>query len=132
LGIDTWLTYLVELLKNTDANEVYHIPEWEVEEKKSSLVIKDISDTERELLLENWYLDPVSLKYNKIRSIDDYEICKLVWILPWGNDEAEQWFWWILHHKWVTDIFEEYGIKKWDVLKIISHYPGKNDRYILY
>jgi 50S ribosomal subunit-associated GTPase HflX len=27
LGIDTWLTYLVELLKNTDANEVYHIPE---------------------------------------------------------------------------------------------------------
>jgi hypothetical protein len=53
-------------------------------------------------------------------------------MLPWWNEEAEQRFWWVMTSRWLLQIFDTHGIRKWDVLKIKSYYNGKDDRYILF
>ncbi|HCB51044.1 TPA: hypothetical protein DEP21_00380 [Patescibacteria group bacterium] len=77
-------------------------------------------------------MEEIQSKYNEIREIQDPELCKLVRMLPRGNDEAEERFWKILGHKGILEIFDQNGIHKGDVLKIKSYYEGKDDRYIMY
>jgi hypothetical protein len=38
-------------------------------------------------------LEPAAAKYTNVYEIKNAEICRLVFITPWGNDEAEMWFW---------------------------------------
>lgn len=124
---------MIPMLKNTKDEEAYNIPEYTPKEVvEENLYIKNISESEKEFLIEDWYIEENQAKYTEVREIHDAEICKLVWMLPWWNEEAEQRFWWILNHKWVIQIFETKGLRKWDVLKIKSYYSNKDDRYILY
>ena len=64
--------------------------------------------------------------------IKNAEICRLVFITPWGNDEAEMWFWKQMDQKWYINLLEEFWARKWDVLKIKSYYYGQDDKYIMY
>jgi hypothetical protein len=48
------------------------------------------------------------------------------------NPEAENHFWKMMNDKWFLETFELAGINKWDILKIMSYYSGKEDRYIVY
>jgi hypothetical protein len=56
----------------------------------------------------------------------------LVWQLPRGNDEAEAWFRKQMAQKWLIDEFENRGIQKGDIFKVISPYYGLEPRYIQY
>jgi hypothetical protein len=50
----------------------------------------------------------------------------------WGNPEAENHFRKTMDQQWFLLTFDLAGIQKWDILKIISYYAGKEDRYIVY
>ncbi len=140
--LDNFQDMLLRQFDGLKANEIYHMPESlvegqsEISNKSNDLSdiesIIDITKQDKKFLEEWWYMDAYALKYAKIWYISDAELCKMVWMLPWWNDEAEQWFWRNLEKKWFLNILENLGVKKWDVLKIKSFYPGKEDRYILY
>ncbi|HCB51045.1 TPA: hypothetical protein DEP21_00385 [Patescibacteria group bacterium] len=52
-GIDTWLNGIIPLLKNTRNEDVYHIPEDEIaHQKDEEMMITNISDEEKEMLIE--------------------------------------------------------------------------------
>lgn len=132
-GIDERLDNMIPMLKSTKDEEVYHIPEHNIEEKyEDEINIKNISTEEKDHLIEEWYIEEIQRKYAEVREIYDEELCKLVRMIPWWNEEAEQRFWWLLEKKWIIQIFDTHWIRKWDILKIKSYYTNKDDRYILY
>jgi hypothetical protein len=52
--------------------------------------------------------------------------------LPWGNDEAEHYFWQLMQNKGFIELLEDEGMMKGDILRIRSFYEGVEDKYILY
>lgn len=132
-GIQERVNNMIPMLKNTKDEEVYHIPEHiQKEENDEETHITNISAEEKEHLIEEGYLEENQAKYAEVWEIYDPELCKLVWMIPRGNEEAEQRFRWLLGHKGMLQIFDSHGIRKGDVLKIKSYYANKDDRYILY
>lgn len=131
--LDNWIKHLIDLLKKTDANEItlnkveeHKIKEWEVE------MIVDITEQEKPKLLEDWYLEEINSRYNKVWSINNPEISKRTMITQWGNNEWEMYFWKIMEEKWFIAEFDNKWIKKWDVLKVKSYYEALEDRFIMY
>jgi hypothetical protein len=52
--------------------------------------------------------------------------------LPRGNDEAEERFRKQIGKKWLLEEFENRGIQKGDIFKVLSPYSGLEPRYIQY
>jgi hypothetical protein len=67
-----------------------------------------------------------------VREISHAEICKMVRMTWRWNPEAENHFWKQMQEKWFLETLEMWGVNKWDILKIVSYYDGKEDRYIVY
>jgi hypothetical protein len=81
------------MLKKTDVNEVYHVENIPHEATKRMVdSIKNISDEEKEFLIENSYIAAGDAQYINVWEIYNEEFAKLVWTLPRGNDEAEERF----------------------------------------
>lgn len=111
------------MLKKTDTKEVYHfenIQHKEVRKRQDS--IKNISETEKEYLVENEYLTAADAEYLNVWEVYNEEIAKLVRQLPRGNDEAEGRFWKQMGENGMLDEFENRGIQKGDILKMLSPY----------
>jgi hypothetical protein len=62
-------------------------------------MILDVTDHDKSFLLEKGYIEDVNFRYGKVWKISHPEICKLVFILQWGNDEAEMWFWKVMEER---------------------------------
>lgn len=131
--LDWRIKSIVNILKNThleeqpfNNEEAEEFNDWEVE------MIKEITKQEKSKLLSEWYIEEVNSEFIKIWEIDNPEVCKMVFITMWWNDEAEMRFWKNMWQKWFITEFENNWIRKWDVLKIKSYYSGEDDRYILY
>ena len=121
------------MLKKTDTQEVYHFENIQHKEaKKRKDSITNISESEKPFLIEHEYLTAADAEYVSVREIYNEEIAKLVRQLPRGNDEAEARFWKQMAHKGILDEFENRGIQKGDVLKVLSPYEGLEPRYIQY
>jgi len=132
-ALDEWLKWLVRIIRNTNLEENNFVIERKDKSQKAKVeMIKDITNLEKNKLLSEWYIEEIDSQFIKIWEINDSEICKLVFITWWWNDEAELWFWKEMGLKWFISEFERNGIRKWDVLKIISYYEGQENRYILY
>ena len=132
-GIDERLKKIVEMLNKTDIQEVYHIenvPHHEVKHIENS--IRNISDQEKEVLINENYISATDAQYVSVREIYNEEFAKLVRMMQRGNDEAEARFWKQLGHKWLLDEFENRGIQKGDIFKVLSPYNGQNPKYIQY
>jgi len=92
-GVDERLNHVVEMLKKTDTQEVYHLEYIQHKEtKKRKDSITNISELEKPFLIEHAYLTATDAEYVNVREIYNEEITKLVRQLPRGNDEAEAWF----------------------------------------
>jgi hypothetical protein len=76
------------------------------------MMIRNISEEEKPTLIEQGYIEELDSKYNEVREIRDYELCKLVRIIPRGNQEAEQRFWNLLNNKGTIELFEQNNIQK--------------------
>lgn len=83
-------------------------------------------------LIEHGYVSELDAKYAKVREVQDAEFCRLAYMLPWGNDEAEIWFWNVMGKKRFVQKLESAGLVKGDIIKITSLYEGKEDKYIRY
>lgn len=81
------------MLKKTDVQEVYHIeniPHHEAKHIENS--IRNISDHEKQILIDENYISATDAQYVNVREIYNEEFAKLVRTLQRGNDEAEAWF----------------------------------------
>lgn len=133
-GIESWLKRVGTLLRNTKPEEVYHLENIPVEDHPidPQQMIIEATEHEKKVLLETGLIDPWTYEYAKVREIHHSEICKMVWMTWRWNPEAESYFWKEMNNKWFLETIELAGINKWDILKIMSYYDGKEDRYIVY
>ncbi len=132
--IGEWTRALAEMLKELPQMEIPEIEprvildfdedEWDM--------ITDITEDEKDFLVEEWYLESAAARYTNVYEIKNAEICRLVFITPRWNDEAEMRFWKQMDQKWYVGLLEENWARKWDVLKIKSYYFGQDDKYIMY
>lgn len=132
--IGEWTRALAEMLKKLPQAEIPEVEsrtvldfdedEWEM--------ITDITDEEKDFLVDEWYLEEAAARYTNVYELKNEEICRLVFITPRGNEEAEMWFWKQMDQKWYVNLLEEAWARKWDVLKIKSYYSGQEDKYIEY
>lgn len=132
--LTNWVNRLAEILKRSPTIDNI-LDDWEEEwefEDEYNIMIKDITNIEKEKLLEDWYIEEIDSKYCKVWEIRDPEICKRVFITWRWNEEWEMYFWKMMNEIWIMEEFEQSWVKKWDVLKIKSYYEWENDRYILF
>lgn len=83
-------------------------------------------------LVEHGYVQELDVKYAKVWEVADAEFCRLAFMLPWGNDEAELRFWNVMGKKRFVTKLETAGLVKGDIIKIKSLYNGVQDKYIRY
>lgn len=132
-GVDNRLKKIVEMIKKTDAQEVYHvenIPHYEVKQIEDS--IRNISEEEKKVLVEENYISAGDAQYVSVREIYNADFAKLVRQLQRGNDEAEARFRKQIGKQGLLDEFENRGIQKWDIFKVMSPYSGQPPKYIQY
>ena len=132
-GVDEWLKKIVDVLAKTDVQEVYHVENivhQQIKTREDS--IRNISEEEKEFLINNNYISAGDAQYVTIREIYNTEFAKLVRQLSRGNDEAEAWFWRQVVQRWFMEEFENRGVQKWDIFKVLSPYEGLEPRYIQY
>lgn len=78
------------MLRKTDVQEVYHVENIpHLETKRKMDYIKNISDQEKEFLVNEKYISAGDAQYISVWEIYNEEFAKLVQQLPRGNDEAE-------------------------------------------
>ena len=132
-GLEDWKNNMLNLLQTTDLEEnAFHSDE-KIEFKKWEIkMIQDITNKEKNKLLEKWYIDEINSKFSKVWEINNPEVSKMVFTLMWWNHEAEIWFWKTMSERWFISEFEKNWIRKGDVLKIKSYYETEDDKYIMY
>ncbi|MEI8091512.1 MAG: hypothetical protein WCG98_04740 [bacterium] len=79
-GIESWLKRVVTLLRNTKPEEVYQLENIPLEDYKQDQrqMIVEITDQERQKLIDEEYIDPGTYDYAKVREVSHPEICKMV------------------------------------------------------
>jgi hypothetical protein len=98
-----------------------------------ALYIQDITEEAKPFLVENHYIEDTLINANlKVWHVTEPDLCRLVYTLPWGNDQAEHRFWNILIKEKKSPLLRKAGIVHGDVLKIVSDYAGEEDKYIMY
>lgn len=81
---------MVEVIKKTDAKEVYHFENIQNRTaKKRQEYLKNINKKEKSFLVEKEYITENDAQYTNVREIYNEEFAKFVRQLPRGNDEAE-------------------------------------------
>lgn len=91
--------------------------------------IKNITEDELDFLYQNWYIEN---KSPKVWEVCDDVFAYYVNILPWWNQQAEDWFWSKMYQLGYVNYFIREGINSGDVLKIKSPFYDKEDKYLLF
>ncbi len=134
-GIDNLLRKFAELLQKTESIDVEldtYQSQDDAQDEENYDLITEITEEEKPHLIEEWYIEELESRFAKVWYIQNREICKMVFTLPWGNDEAENYFWQLMQNKGFIELLEDEGMMKWDILRIRSFYEGVDDKYILY
>ena len=134
-GIDNLLRKFAELLQKTESIDVEldtYQSEDDPQDEENYDLITEITEEEKPHLIEEWYIEELESRFAKVWYIQNREICKMVFTLPWGNDEAENYFWQLMQNKGFIELLEDKGMMKGDILRIRSFYEGVDDKYILY
>lgn len=131
--VNEWKLHLASLLQHLPKQKMPEIEAFhsEIEDEEYDM-ITDITEIEKPRLIEHDYLEEITSKYINVFLIQNAEICRLTFIIPRWNDEAELRFWKQMQQKWFIDLLEQEWLRKWDVLKIKSYYAGYDDRYVVY
>lgn len=74
---------------------------------------------------------PIRDKVN-IRSIYEPDITRIVYMVQWGNDQAEQWFWKYMQKSWGISWLKKHKVKPWDILTFDHPYYGIEERKIIF
>ena len=104
-GIKEWTKTLANMITHREIKYTYLFDTVMTQEIHHEF-IKDVTDEDLEKLLEEGYIDSSSSRA-KVWEIREPEICRLVNILPWGNSQAEYWFWNVMLKKKYLSVFEK-------------------------
>ena len=149
-GVGEMLRKLAELLQKTPDNG-YH-PEsifdettyFEEPETEDLTMVTEITEQEKlgasPLVMQQTTLQPQTPsrprlpfpQMVKTPNLQNREICKLVFMIPRGNDQAEQYFRQQMQSKGFLEILSSEGVMKGDVLRVKSYYENFDDKYIQY
>lgn len=129
-GIAEWTKTLANMITQREIKYTY-LFDTVITHTEHHEFVTDVTENELDTLIEQGYIDSSSSRA-KIWEIWDPEICRLVNILPWGNDQAEYRFWNVMLKKKYLSDFEKAKILHGDILKVMSYYSGVEDKYIMY
>lgn len=129
--VQQFIEKLVTKMQSFDSIDILWFEKMLVAKEQDSYV-KDITEKEKRTLISNWYVQTSDMKYIKVWEVYDRDFARMVYTLPWWNDEAELWFWENLDKTWYVKIFEKYWVVKWDIFKVKSIYAGIEDRYVMW
>ena len=137
LWINNLLDKIINILSNSSdiINKWLYYNLWKINIKSNNekRYIQDITEDKLSYLIENWYIEEKNSEYIKVRKVMDPFLVYLVYVLPWGNDEAEMRFWQELEKKWILKRLESNWVRPWDILEIPNIYNNKwEPRYIMY
>ena len=130
------LRKFAELLQKTDDNWYY--PEIindgieEEDDETDWTMITEVTEEEKPHLIEEGYIEELESRFAKVWYVQNPEISKLTFTIPWWNDQAEQYYWNQMQSKGFLDIYEDEWIMKGDILRVKSYYEWLDDKYILY
>ena len=88
------------------------------------------TDEVKELIAQN-YLREEDMRYIAVWEVAHPEIAYLTFVLPRGNTEAELRFWNTLEKKRLLNWLRSSGVRKGDVLKVLSPYTGLPPKYVM-
>jgi len=136
-GVWELLRKFAELLQKTKDNWYYPDTineelENNIDDEENIPMVFEITDQEKEFLIEEWYIEELESRFAKIWYVQNPEICKMTFMIPRWNDQAEQYYWNQMQSKWFLDYLTSEWVMKWDILKIKSYYEWLDDKYILY
>jgi GTPase len=100
--------------------------------RKESIVIYECTATDMPMLIEQEFVEAQDVKYSKVWYLAERETCRLTFMIPWGNDEAEMWFWNVMDKKRLLQKLITAGLVKGDIIHVKSFYHGVEDRFIRY
>ncbi len=94
--------------------------------------VNNITDTTLDELLDKGYLpEENENKKKKVREVNRAQVSYLANVVPRWNEQAEMRFWRQLDQQGHLDRMQDAGVKKWDILKVISWYHGVQDKFIM-
>lgn len=131
-GVDAWLDVVQHYLEHEREHSSLLLFDVVPVAKKPQGHIRDATAESLPWLVEHGYVEELDMKYSKVWLIEDEEFCRLAYMLPWGNDESELWFWNVMSKKRFVAKLETAGVVKGDIIKIASLYNGVQDKYIRY
>lgn len=142
-GVQEWLGDIVEYYIQPLQNEDHHYDQdvydffspTHVEKRKdtkSSLEIIETTELDMPYLIEHDYLDEQDARYSKVWTVDEAEVSRLTYMLPWWNDEAEMRFRWVLDKKRFLQKIISAWLVKGDIIHVKSYYEWVDDRYVRY
>ena len=114
-GIDNLLRKFAELLQKTESIDVEldaYQSEDDAQDEENYDLITEITEEEKPHLIEEGYIEELESRFAKVWYIQNREICKMVFTLPWGNDEAENYFWQLMQNKGFIELLEDEGMMK--------------------
>ncbi len=123
-----FLDYIIKIEEFQENNDFIKIKTITNENKRN--YVKNITKQEIPILLAENYIEKEKANYVEVWEVYDREIAYYSYILPWGNEEAEQFFWELMEKMGKMKFLEQYGVQIRDIIKIKSPYSGVNDRYI--
>jgi Obg family GTPase CgtA len=74
----------------------------------------------------------VPLQTVRIRSIYEPDITRIVYMVQWWNDQAEQWFWKYMQKSWWITWLKNHKVKHGDILVFEHPYYGVEERQIIF
>lgn len=136
-GVGELLRKFAELIKKTASGydfELFHQDYAHMDEEidEESDLITEITEEEKPMLIEEGYIQELESRFSKVWYIQNREITKMVFTIPRGNDEAENYFRTQMQSRGFIQLLEDEGMMRGDVLRIRSYYEGMDDKYILY
>lgn len=142
-GVQEWLGDVVEFYIKPLENLAHHYDQDVYEflspiytekrkDTRTSLEITETTQADMPFLLEHEYLDEQDARYSKVRTINEPEVSRLTYMLPWWNDEAEMRFRWVLDKKRFLQKIISAWLVKGDIIHVKSYYEGVDDRYVRY
>ena len=130
--LDKVITLLDKKLNQDSILDEYLIPKEEYLPKpKKEIYIKDITESHLEKLINEGYIDEEEAENIKVWEVYHPTLAYYTWILPWGNKEAELFFYEVMNKEWVSWWLEKNWVFPQDIIKVKSPYPWEEDRYIL-
>jgi len=132
IGIDKRLDDLVEQYIPAHPEVVALSVEEPDPKQNDSIEIRETTAEDLPVLIERSFVDAQDVTYAKVRYIAHREVTRLVYMIPWGNDEAEMRFWNVLDKKRILQKLVTAGMVKGDIIHVHSFYTGQEDRFIRY